>query len=377
MSECIFKLGLIDKKLLIPLLYSILMLFNDYVYLYPRDETNIYIEYAGNSFGEMMTMIIPYIFKIKTRKNNEKRCTKDNIKDYFFLLLIFTLLKAADIIILYFIEEEEEKNTYRLCIIEGIEIIIILGISLIFLKYKYYIHHIISLILFIILSLVIDIMLNNIQYINIDSILTQIIYIIIESTYYCYIKYMLEIKYHYYWNIIFIRGIYNLFISLIIFGILLTIKILTNNHNILVNLDYYYNNVYIIIIHFIIEIIIGGFIFSLLEMKSLSEFSPNHIFACLEISKIPNEFIGNNNNLLSWLSIIPIILQIISLLFYLEIFEYNFCNLNKDTKRNIQIREKNDSLDLETEEKQKNIELIPGYLIEESEQKEDEEANAP
>ena len=144
MSECIFKLGLIDKKLLIPLLYSILIILNEYIYFYQRDETNIYIEYAGNSFGGMMTIIIPYIFKIKTRKNNEKRCTKDNIKDYFFLLLIFTLLKAADIIILNFIEEEE-KNTYRLCIIEGIEIIIILGISLIFLKYKYYIHHIICL----------------------------------------------------------------------------------------------------------------------------------------------------------------------------------------------------------------------------------------
>lgn len=31
--------------------------------------------------------------------------------------------------------------------------------------------------------------------------------------------------------------------------------------------------------------------------------------------------------------------QILSLLFYLEIFEYNFCDLNKNTKRNIRLRE--------------------------------------
>ena len=31
-------------------------------------------------------------------------------------------------------------------------------------------------------------------------------------------------------------------------------------------------------------------------------------------------------------------LQFISLLFFLEIFEFNFCNLNKNTKRNIEER---------------------------------------
>lgn len=37
-----------------------------------------------------------------------------------------------------------------------------------------------------------------------------------------------------------------------------------------------------------------------------------------------------------------IFFQILSLLFYLEILEYNFCNLNKDTKRNIELRENDD-----------------------------------
>ena len=40
--------------------------------------------------------------------------------------------------------------------------------------------------------------------------------------------------------------------------------------------------------------------------------------------------------------LIPTVFQIISLLFILEIFEFNFCNLNKNTKRNIMLREKSE-----------------------------------
>ena len=39
-----------------------------------------------------------------------------------------------------------------------------------------------------------------------------------------------------------------------------------------------------------------------------------------------------------WYSIFLFLLQFISLLFFLEIFEFNFCNLNKNTKRNIEER---------------------------------------
>ena len=40
--------------------------------------------------------------------------------------------------------------------------------------------------------------------------------------------------------------------------------------------------------------------------------------------------------------IIPAIFEILSLLFFLEIFEFNFCGLNKNTRKNIQLREKED-----------------------------------
>ena len=40
-----------------------------------------------------------------------------------------------------------------------------------------------------------------------------------------------------------------------------------------------------------------------------------------------------------WYSIILFVLQFISLLFFLEILEFNFCNLNLNTKKSIQERE--------------------------------------
>ncbi len=99
-------------------------------------------------------------------------------------------------------------------------------------------------------------------------------------------------------------------------------------------------------------------------METLSKLTLNHIFACYEISKIPGKFIGIED-VFGWLSIIPALLQVIILLFYLEIFEYNFCDLNINTKRNIQERERADCLNCtkDDNDKDKLIEMIPGYYI--------------
>ena len=64
-----------------------------------------------------------------------------------------------------------------------------------------------------------------------------------------------------------------------------------------------------------------------------------------------------------WLLLIVSIFQIIGLLFYLEIFEYNFCSLNKNTKRLISIRERNDSEIVNNDYEEKIS--IGGYYISE------------
>ena len=118
------------------------------------------------------------------------------------------------------------------------------------LKYKYYIHHVLSIIIIIILSLIIDLVLENYTHSNTFSLIGSIGFIIADGLQYTYLKY----------------------------------------------------------------IIIG-----------------------FEIGKIPSNIIETENDK-KWVVLVLSILQVLSLLLYLEIIEFNFCKLNKNTKKNIERR---------------------------------------
>ena len=61
--------------------------------------------------------------------------------------------------------------------------------------------------------------------------------------------------------------------------------------------------------------------------------------------------------------LIPFTFQIIALLFYIEIFEFNFCGLNKNTKKNILLREKEEIKNSVINRDSIIVELKDGYLI--------------
>ena len=75
-------------------------------------------------------------------------------------------------------------------------------------------------------------------------------------------------------------------------------------------------------------------LFYLLTLESLS---PNHMMISYAISKMAN-ILANSQSNKKWYSLILFAILFIILLFFLEIFEFNFCNLNKNTKRNIEER---------------------------------------
>ena len=56
-----------------------------------------------------------------------------------------------------------------------------------------------------------------------------------------------------------------------------------------------------------------------------------------EIGKIAN-ILYSSKSRRKWHSLILFAIQFIILLFFLEVFEFNFCNLNKNTRRNIEER---------------------------------------
>ena len=62
-----------------------------------------------------------------------------------------------------------------------------------------------------------------------------------------------------------------------------------------------------------------------------------------------------------YFALIPFFFQVAILLFYLEILEFNFCGLNKNTKKNIQRRELMEAGRYDYAES--DIEIDQGYIV--------------
>ena len=97
-------------------------------------------------------------------------------------------------------------------------------------------------------------------------------------------------------------------------------------------------------------------------------FTPNHMLIAYEFIKIYYVLTKSKSNN-RWYSIISFIFQFLVLMFFLEIFEFNFCKLNENSKRNIMLRAGNEELiDDKSNKSCRNtmIELGTGYIINES-----------
>jgi len=94
-------------------------------------------------------------------------------------------------------------------------------------------------------------------------------------------------------------------------------------------------------------------------MQTLDILGINFMYISYQISKIPSMIIkieGSNR----WIVLVLSFVQIFFFLFYLEILEFNFCNLNKNTKRNIKEREIKQSIEENNEDEDYEID-IKGY----------------
>ena len=335
MKEFIFSLGTVERKLIWPFLCTMIQIIQTTINIYyPEDKKNSIIYNFSSAIGEILIIIIPYIFESKNPKQkDEKKCTKQNILHYFLLLLFNGIYFG---VIAYNSSANgthsniHQSSDYTK---EVIEIIFVTILTFLILKYKYFIHHIISLILFCILSIGIDILLNSVEKNyhgkKIIQIILDILTILLEILNYCYQKYMMEQLYYNYWNIAFALGLF-LFIG--------------DSGGLIINLisgdTSFFNEckekgIGFMILYLIIEIIVGFFI-HLFRILTLNFLTPNHTLIAYDLIKI--FIILNGENEKKWYSIILFIFQFISLAFFLEIFEFNFCNLNKNTKRNINKR---------------------------------------
>ena len=352
------------------------------------------INNLGGNILQMLSIFIPCIFKFKGKsKNSTKKCTKANFKDYFILSLIILLIIGIEILLQRFNKYDIIINfTYiSLCF----QMIFYILSSIIILKAKYYIHNIISSILFCIFSVINDLILDNFKIIEPISLLS-LLPNLVDDLLCCYMKYLIDKKYHSIWNILFFLGLFFFIFNLIDFIII----IINDPYN-----NYIFKAIKItgtkyIILNFFLDAILNQFLRMLLTLIILEYFSLNHVLISLLLFRIAisiylHELIFKfiiilvDKKYLFFL--IPAFFQIISLLFYLEILEFNFCNLNRNTKRNIILREEEEMLlrnntnasEIEVEidkdlivknpQEKKDLELYD--MIDDSEEKENDSEN--
>ena len=239
--------------------------------------------------------------------------------------------------------------------------------------YKLYSHKIISLIMFFIFSILIDICIYLISgkpsfnYVHIIIIIFSAFY---SSIYWIYQKYLIDNKYI---SLYIICSFFGL-MDLIFYIIIEIIGIKFGNF-------LYFNNNQIIISYFSIKGKENIFA-QLLKSSPFIVLNSFFILYIILINYIPIIYVilfYYLNNLYFFILIIVIVLFIfllISIMIYLEIIELKFCGLNKNTRRNILKRENSHKIELERmmngEEEDENnednlennkIELSKGYLV--------------
>ena len=364
-------LGRLDKKQLLIVLKIVVQAAR----LIAKNEGKaLYESNLVNLESDISSIIIGIALLFKNRQV-KKDIPENDKKRYIYVIFLF-LFYAIRLTSTFF-EYTKIVNTQN-----GITIMLMTLVTFFLLKYKYYIHHIITLIIFCVLGVGMDLIIGSYLIIDGRSLIFFMITIIGEVMVYCYMKYMMDKLYYGYAELILYYGICGLIAKL---GFMLGLgiyeyknKIGGNYGNIFNSLKTYFtttNAAIIIFFQFITFLVIFG-LENLLIILIIYYFRPNHM--------IINDAINSYLSIILYKNIenkeknikqtdkyyisIPFFFKILSLLFYFEILELNFCNLNKNTVKNIQTREKHED-DNDNESRgsfiSNNIELVDqNYLIE-------------
>ena len=391
MVNCFLKLGVINKKLIMPVITAIIYVIMDIIEL-NADMNDIHIIFNLYTRGISYTcaILVPIVQK-RCDKNRQKirkrraQCTKRSILHYtilqleyiiyFGLYIYLTKLKSKDP---DNTEDFQMSHYHGLCSEEAVEIIFIVIISKFLLKTQLYIHHYIGLIILVIASLSIDIPFNlSLFKPQILFIVIYLLFIIVDANFITYEKYMMDKLYYSPFVIVFSIGI--LFLSVSIF---FTIYILMVGNSLYDGKkytlqsfsDYFEEKGYKTTVIYMFYCSSFRFFLNILKILTIYYFTQNHIYTSYTFIKLVDLLIMKKTNY-KYFSIILFIPQFLGLLIFLEIIELNFCKLNKNTKINIEKRELKEDLnddddqndeDIDPEErksKQSIVEISPGYLV--------------
>jgi hypothetical protein len=354
MSKCPFILGTLNKKLFLSLFLAVLQVAMILIYeFYPKKQNNVVIQLFVLSIGEMLIKTFPYILKFsdigklnEKEKEKEKKTHKNTWKHYIYLGLLYSLnvglLVTVEVLNSVLRGQITTYSGSNLVpnhdfIILSLEMIFIVLVSMCLLKYRYYKHHIISVILFLIFGIISEIILktyNDINWKYILIICMRIIGVLVNATYYCYQKYMMENLFLPYWNVAFVPGLVMFLLAFVFLGFCLASK--DSKLSFIVIFYSFFKTDPGLGVGKIIIVFVLHTLMSPLAILILYHFGPNFVLTIFQFSRVVQNLTTIKVNQLY--VIIFFILQFISLLIHLEIIELNFCGLNKYTKRNIEIR---------------------------------------
>ena len=304
---------------------------------------------------------MPCILKISKddESKKEKEVKQRKCLHYFILCLLFLLergLHSGSIVAAKLLLQEPaiytDSNLFMVqdFLILSIEMAFMAVFSRCLLKYKYFNHHIISIIIFIVLGIACEIIIRKYSqendytgkykyYAIIYGI--KILNSLVDAFYFCYEKYMMEVYYYPYWNIAFIPGIFLFALA----TVLLIICVASPNAKtgFTENFYLYYQLNGWIIFGKIILILVIHIILCPLTILTIYYYSPNFILIIFQMSTIVYTLIKTPKQSAYCIPLYAV--QFIVLLIHLEILELDFCGLNKFTKRNIEFRGLLDSVD--------------------------------
>jgi len=337
----IITLGLIDKKLYLIIVISIIRTIN----LVISNETLGYYNDIICSLNEELGPIIigivtTFIFKPKKEKQREN---KNNIRYIFILFMLRVVKSLYERIYTKAVPDKYYRYNTILNTINGLEIFLMSLVTYILLKYKYYIHHMITMFVFCFLGILNDYILGNFFLIGYKYIYIYIIYILNEVFVFCYLKYMMDKLYYHYNELLLIWGIIGLIVKVCIFSGMIIYENVNDINEILNNFKTYFKetNIFIIIFLQFFYFILNGGLYYLFTLLQLNYLRPNHMIINDEIDVYEGIlFYKEKKN--KYYSLIIFFAQMIILLFYYEILEFNFLGLNKNTTKRIQIREGKD-----------------------------------
>ncbi len=311
--------GELSKKLSLPFIFALVqIIFDIFEKYYPEycekgskceKQTNTILNTYALGLGQSLVIILPHIKRFSSKNENHEiksNYSKSKIFCDFFILLLIDGMIFGVLIWASFLKDGSDlisPHEYGVCSKEIFEIIFLTIISFFLLKYKYYIHNFIGLLLFCITCVVIDLILGSLQdELKTNStkfILTNIVAVIFEALFLMYQKYMIEKLYYSHWNICFVIGVFvcvnN---SFTLSFILMKGKKNSENGISLVKEFYdYFDNVKIIIIisNFILYTLLQ-FLIYVFKYLTIYNFTPSHLLICYELSKMVKIFIEEKKN---------------------------------------------------------------------------------